>query len=92
MCLTFSRSGSSRARATLLLSITDDAATSRGVAPLMAGEAGGETHQYNGPNSSSQVFDTTTTTHLVNMGREDISLCLKYQTRRHQTALRTLSV
>lgn len=36
---TFSRSGSSRARARPLLSITDDAATSRGVEPRMASEA-----------------------------------------------------
>lgn len=36
---TFSRSGSSRARARPLLSITEDAATSRGVEPRMASEA-----------------------------------------------------
>lgn len=39
MYITFSRSGSSKARARLLLSITEDAATSSGVEPLMAGQA-----------------------------------------------------
>lgn len=34
-----SRSGSSKARARPLLSITEEAATSRGVEPLIAGEA-----------------------------------------------------
>lgn len=38
--LTFSRSGSRRARASSLLSITEAAATSRGVEPLMEGDAG----------------------------------------------------
>jgi len=38
--VTFSRSGSSSARAKLLLSITEDAATSKGVEPLMVGHAG----------------------------------------------------
>lgn len=37
--LTFSRSGSLRARANSLLSITEAAATSRGVEPRMEGEA-----------------------------------------------------
>lgn len=37
--LTFSRSGSSSARAKLLLSITEEAATSKGVEPLMVGHA-----------------------------------------------------
>lgn len=36
---TFSRSGSSSARARPLLSITEEAATSKGVEPLMAGDA-----------------------------------------------------
>lgn len=39
MHITFSRSGSSKVRARLLLSITEDAATSKGVEPLMAGQA-----------------------------------------------------
>lgn len=39
MLFTFSRSGSRRAKASSLLSITDAAATSNGVEPLIAGEA-----------------------------------------------------
>lgn len=42
MCLTFSRSGSLKARASSLLSMTEAAATSRGVEPLMDGDAGEE--------------------------------------------------
>lgn len=42
MCLTFSRSGSLKARASSLLSMTEAAATSRGVEPLMDGDAGKE--------------------------------------------------
>lgn len=41
--LTFSRSGSLSAKASSLLSITEAAATSRGVAPRMDGEARGQT-------------------------------------------------
>lgn len=37
--VTFSRSGSSSARAKLLLSITEEAATSNGVEPLISGHA-----------------------------------------------------
>lgn len=37
--VTFSRSGSSKPRANSLLSITEEAATSRGVDPLIEGEA-----------------------------------------------------
>lgn len=39
MLLTFSRSGSRKAKASSLLSITEAAATSNGVEPLIAGEA-----------------------------------------------------
>lgn len=42
VCLTFSRSGSLKARASSLLSMTEAAATSRGVEPLMDGDAGEE--------------------------------------------------
>ncbi len=41
--LTFSRSGSLSAKASSLLSITEAAATSRGVDPRMDGEARGQT-------------------------------------------------
>lgn len=43
--LTFSRSGSLSAKASSLLSITEAAATSRGVAPRMEGEAKGRRHK-----------------------------------------------
>ena len=43
---TLSRSGSSRARARPLLSMTDEAATSRGVEPRMEGEAATHTHKH----------------------------------------------
>lgn len=43
--LTFSRSGSLSAKASSLLSITEAAATSRGVAPRMDGEAKGRMHK-----------------------------------------------
>lgn len=42
VCLTFSRSGSLKARASSLLSMTEAAATSRGVEPLIDGDAAEE--------------------------------------------------
>lgn len=45
MDFTFSRSGSLKAKASSLLSITDAAATSRGVEPLMEGDAATRTEK-----------------------------------------------